>query len=90
MYSAEIKEFIREKSNLFWYTPPDKKEEISPDFLVETILNYGTLEDVKRLIRLMGIKEVSRVFFNAKGRKKLNYYPPIYNFFSIYFTRNTQ
>lgn len=85
MYSSEIKAFIREKSILFWSVPEDKKEEVSPSLLVETILNYGTLDDVRKLFKLMGIKEVSRIFFSAKGRQKLNYYPEIYNFFSLVF-----
>ena len=87
MNSPEIKEFIHKHSNLFWYTPNDKKEDISPELLVETILNYGNMDEVKSLIEIMGIKEISQIFFSAKGRKKLNYYPEIYNFFSLYFTR---
>ena len=86
-YSPEIKAFIREHSELFWYTPEDKKEEISEEFLVETILNYGDLDTVLKLIELMEIKKVSEIFFNAQGRKKLNYYPEIYHFFSLFFTR---
>jgi len=39
MNSPEIITFIRENTALFWYTPEDKKEAISPEFLVETILN---------------------------------------------------
>jgi len=85
--TPEIKEFIRKHSNLFWYTPNDKKEDISSEFLVETILNYGNMDEVRALIKIMGIKEISQIFFNAKGRKKLNYYPEIYNFFSLYFTK---
>ena len=87
MYSPEIKAFIREKSNLFWSIPKDRKEEISPGLLVETILNYGTMDDVRTLFRLMGIKEVSGIFFRAKGRQKLNYYPEIYNYFSLLFRK---
>ena len=87
MNSPEIKAFIRENSALFWYTPEDKKEEISPEFLVETILNYGSMEDVKKLIKILGIKEMAKVFFNATGRKKLNYYPEIYNYFKLFFRK---
>jgi len=87
MYSSEIKAFIRDKSNLFWSVPEEKKEEISPALLVETILNYGSMDDVRKLIRLMGIKEVSRIFFSARGRQKLNYYPEIYNYFSLFFKK---
>jgi len=86
-HSPEIKAFIHEHSALFWYTPEDKKEEISEELLVEMILNYGDLEAIQKLIELMGIKKVSSVFFNAKGRKKLNYFPEIYHFFSLFFTR---
>ena len=87
MNSPEVKAFIRAHSDLFWYTPEDKKEDISHDLLVDTILNYGTLDDVKNLIKILRVKESASIFFNAGGRKKLNYYPEIYNFFSLYFKK---
>jgi len=90
MNSPEIKAFIRENSSLFWYTPQDKKEDIGPELLVETILNYGNLEQIQTLIRIMGIAEMSGIFFNATGRKKLNYYPEIYNFFELFFKKYAQ
>lgn len=82
MNSPEIKAFIRENSHLFWYTPEDKKEEISPEFLVETILNYGTLENIKELFKIFGISNIKRILVEADGRKKFNYYPEIYDFFT--------
>lgn len=90
MYNAELKAFIKEKSSLFWSVPEDKKEEISPGVLVETILNYGSMDDVRKLIRLMGMDEVARIFFSARGRQKLNYYPQIYNYFSLLFGKYAQ
>lgn len=87
MNNPEVKAFIRQHSSLFWYTPEDKKEDIGPELLVETILNYGTLDDVRNLFKVFGIKETARVFFDAEGRKKLNYYPEVYNFFSLYFKK---
>jgi hypothetical protein len=41
-HSEEIKQFIRGHSSLFWYIKPEAKERISLEFLVETILNYGS------------------------------------------------
>jgi len=87
MYSSELKAFIREKSSLFWSVPEGKKEEVSPALLVETILNYGSLDDFRKLVRLMGIIEVARIFFSASGRQKMNYYPEIYNYFSLLFKK---
>ncbi len=87
MNNPEIKAFIQENSHLFWYTPEDKKEDISLEFLVETILNYGSLEEIKKMIGIIGIKEIARIFFSAEGRKKMNYYPDIFNYFSLFFKR---
>ncbi len=90
MNSPEIKTYIRENSNLFWYIPENKKEDISLELLVETILNYGDIKTIKRLFTILGINEVAKIFYNAKGRKKLNYYPEIHNFFTLYFKRYAQ
>ncbi len=87
MRPPELKAFIRRHNALFWYTPDDKKEEVSDELLVETILNYGTLDDFEELKNLMGRENLSSVFMGLEGRKKMNYYPEIYNFFYLYFTR---
>ncbi len=89
-YNKQLKTFIREHESFFWYTPEDKKEKISLELLLETILNYGTLEDGLRLIELIGYNNALRILQRAKGRKKMNYYPEIYNFFTLYLNRNAQ
>jgi len=88
MNTPEVKAFIRKHSALFWYIPEDKKEDISHDVLVEFILNYGSLEDVKMLFKILGVEQAAKVFFRAEGRRKLNYFPEVYNFFSLYFKKN--
>ncbi len=83
MYSPELTDFIYRHSSLFWYTPEDKKVEISPELLIETIMNYAEMDSVKELIKLMGINRIAEVFYSLDGRKKLNYYPEIYSFLSL-------
>ena len=90
MNSPEVKQFIHEHSNLFWYIPENKKEDISEDVLIEFTLNYCELNDIKQLIKILGLNRISKIFFNAKGRKKLNYYPEIHNFFSLLFNKYAQ
>ena len=70
-------QIIRKNRHLFWYTPEDKKQDISDALLVERILNDGSLEDYKDLISALGGKRVAEVFFSAKGRqneKATDYY----------------
>jgi len=83
MNNSTVKKFIREKSYLFWYTPEDQKERISNEFLLETILNYGTLDDSLRLIDILGKEKVLQILHNTNGRKKGNYFPEIYHFFEL-------
>ncbi len=85
--TPQIKQFIKENSSLFWYTPESEKENISNELLVETILNYGDLNTVKKLIITLGMQTTANVFLNMQGRKKMNFYPEKYNFFSLYFKR---
>ncbi len=90
MNSPEIKAFIREHSSLFWYTPEDKKEEISNDFLVESILNYGDIPAVLKLFNLLGINKVAEIFFksiNSGDRRRGNYHELTINFFDLIFKR---
>ena len=76
-------QFINKHRQLFWYTPDNRKHAISDALLVETLLNYGSLDDYHELIDTLGGKQVAEVFFSAKGRQKSNYYPEIYHFFSL-------
>lgn len=90
MNSPELKEFIRENSSLFWYTPQDKKEDIGPELLVETILNYGDINAVRKLFKIMGIQKVSEVFFysiNLSQRRRGNFHESTVNYFTLVFKR---
>jgi hypothetical protein len=82
--------FVRKNKSLFWYTPEEKLDQISPAFLTETILNYGSLDDVRELFRLVGIKKVADIFFESiqkSERRRNNYFPDVENFFSLYFKK---
>jgi hypothetical protein len=90
MNTPEVKEFIRQHGNLFWYTPGNKKEEISREFLVETILNYGDMNAIIRLFNIIGIPEVAKIFFNSlslSNRRKGNYHELTINYFTLIFKR---
>ena len=88
--SEELKQFIVKHKNLFWYTPESKLHNISDSFLVETILNYGDMEAVMSLFEIMGIDNVSKIFFNdinQSERRKNNYNELTLNYFTLVFNR---
>lgn len=69
MNSPEVKQFIRDNSSLFWYIPEEKKEDISHELLVETILNYGDLNSVRQLFHIIGFKNLSLLHSEFKDEK---------------------
>jgi hypothetical protein len=90
MNSPEVKAFIREHSSLFWYIPDDKKEDISHEVLVEFILNYGDLDMVRQLIKILGLNNMAEIFFrtiNLSERRKGNYHELTLNYFTLFFNK---
>ena len=88
--SPEIKAFIHEYSYLFWYTPEKEKENISPDLLVEQVLNYGDMDAVRKLFAVMGIGEVAKIFsdkINKSERNKGNFQELTLHFFTLLFNK---
>ena len=81
------KELIQKNKSLFWYTPEVKKAAISDRLLVETILNYGSLDDVRELFAALVLPYLAEVFFSSTGRQIGNYPPEVYNFFKQVFNR---
>lgn len=80
---SERERFIDKHKAKFWYTPESLRHGISDALLVETTLNYGTLDDFRELRRILTPKRLARVFFSATGRRAGNYYPEIRNFFTL-------
>jgi len=87
-HNKQIKRFINDHSNLFWYIKQDAKQSISTEFLVETILNYGELKDVKKLLELLGTKRTAEIFFKQTRNRRCNYFPKVKNYFALYFDRH--
>ena len=87
MRTQAVKDYIDRHQDLFWYTPAPKSEKVSDDLLVETILNYGTMDDVRELFRVKGIMNVAETFKHFSGRKKMNIFPEIYHYFNLYFSK---
>lgn len=88
MNDIKIVNFINSNSALFWYLPEEQKKDISKEFLVETILNYGDIDAVRQLISLLGINEVARCFYsiiNQSERKGGNIQELTKHYFNLLF-----
>lgn len=77
--------FIKKRSHLFWHIKDF--DNLSQKALVETILNYGDFDDVKKMIKIIGLKKTASIFWKESKQKRCNYRPEIKNYFQFYFNK---
>ena len=81
----KIGNFVRKRKYLFWSTR--NYDGLSNGAVVEGVLNYGDMKDVRELIALLGIQEVAKIFHKNTNRARVNYRPEIVNYFQLYFQK---
>lgn len=77
--------FISKRPHLVWYT--NHYDQLSEEAIVEAVLNDGTMNDVKTLLRIMDVKRVAKIFRAQSRRRRSNYDPMIRNYFGIFFKK---
>lgn len=80
-----ISDFVKKRKHLFWSTK--NYDGLSKRAVIEAILNYGDMNDVRELISILGIKEVANIFREDINRMRVNYRPEIVNYFRLYFQK---
>lgn len=80
-----IGDFVRKRKHLFWSTR--NYDGLSNAAVVEAVLNYGDMNDVRELIALLGMQEVAKVFRENTNRARVNYRPDVVNYFTLYFQK---
>ena len=78
-----IKNFIKKRSYLMWSV--EDFDNVSEEAIVEAVLNYGDFDDVQKMIEILKIKNVAKIFEKQIKRKRNNYSPKIKNYFKLYF-----
>ncbi|MEK9156412.1 MAG: hypothetical protein AAB360_03915 [Patescibacteria group bacterium] len=78
-------DFVRKRKHLFWSTK--NYDGLSNAAVVEGVLNYGDMDDVRELIDLLGMQEVAKIFRENTSRPRINYDRKIVNYFSQFFNK---
>ena len=87
---AQLYQLVKENRPLFWSVGEKQLEDLSEQSVVETILNLGNLDNVKKLFVILGTGRVADIFHQQSSQKRNNYYPQVTHFFDAYFKRHVQ
>lgn len=80
-----VGDFVKQRKHLFWSTR--NYDGLSKGAVIEAVLNYGDMEDVRALITLLGIREVASIFREQTNRPRVNYRPEVRHYFQLYFQK---
>ena len=86
--SDSLHQLVQDSRSIFWGVPEAKLASLDRDAIVEAILNYGTIDSVKRLFALLSIRQVADIFYRQTSLPRPNYHPQTANFFNLYFKRH--
>jgi hypothetical protein len=81
----KARDYIKLKPYLVWSTK--NYEGLSPEFIVESILNYGDWNDFLFIKDLFGIKNLSQIFENISKKRRVNLRPQTINYFKMFFSK---
>jgi len=80
-----ISNFIKKRPYLVWGTR--NYDNLSEEAIVENVLNYGDIDDVKEMFSILGVKKSAIIFKKQISQKRNNYRPKIKNYFNLYFKK---
>jgi len=81
----KARNYLKLRPYLVWSTK--NYEDLSPEFIVESILNYGDWNDFLFIKELFGIKNLSQIFEKISKRRRVNLRPQTVNYFKMFFSK---
>lgn len=82
----EARSYIKSKPYLAWGT--SNYDNLSYQVIAESIFNYGNWEDFQYIKKLLGIKEINKLFKEISSKKRTNLKPQTINYFTLYLNKN--
>lgn len=82
-----LKYLLKKNAILFWSVSPEKIEDLPLESLVEAVLNYGNMEQLRELFSEVGEERVAAIFREQIKRARKVYLPMVENYFRLYFDK---
>jgi len=79
-------QLVEPRPYLWWWVRD--KEKLSLESVVQGVLAYGDMDDVRKLFHLVGPEKVRHIFFQQISGRRCNYRPETVNFFKKVFSKD--
>ncbi len=87
-----LQKLIKENKECWWWLEEDRLVEMSLESVVEGLLNYADLDQIRQLFEIVGVDKVAEVFYGSASfsRKLGNYQADVLNYFNLYFQKHAR
>lgn len=79
-------QLVKTRHHLWWWV--GDKENLSEESVVQGVLAYGDMNDVKLLLQMIGKERVKEIFLTQISRPRHNYRPQTVHFFAKVFSQD--
>lgn len=83
-----LKQLAIKNRNFWWHVKDPTK--LSESAIVEGLLNYGDMKEIKQLIKILGVKKTARIFSRQLKSPRFNYDKKTANYFKLYFKKHAR
>ncbi|MEA3499396.1 MAG: hypothetical protein U9R41_00020 [Candidatus Marinimicrobia bacterium] len=80
------KEIVEKNKVLFW--DENDLDKVSKELVVEKNLSFGTFDTVQKMINIIGMKDVAKIFKTKIKNKRHNFSFQTENYFTLYFKKH--
>jgi hypothetical protein len=81
----KVRDYVRLRPYLIWSTK--NYDGLSPEFIVESILNYGDWNDFLFIKDTFGVGNLSDIFEKILKKRRVNLRPQTINYFKMFFSK---
>ena len=80
-----VRKYVQSKPYLIWGST--NYTDLSPQSIVENVLNYGNWDDFLYIKETLGTQETNKLFEEITYKKRVNLRPQTVNYFTKYFKK---
>ena len=85
-YTNILKRESLKNSKIFWDIPKEKVSQLSDDAILERILNYGDMDQLRGVLK--NKEDFKKIYSKIRNKKRTNLSPLVINYIDLYLKKH--
>lgn len=85
-YTNILRKESLKNSKIFWDIPKEKVSQLSDDAMLERILNYGDMDQLREVLK--NKEDFKKIYSKIRNKKRTNLSPLVINYIDLYLKKH--